>query len=552
MTDNAISPDGFEKQYANQIDGFYDCVDRVVLNGHCRHASSPGGFRCFWRKLFGNDDNLDDTHVMRLAGRFSRRLRAWAQKQEIPVLNAWDFSDDDKRMHAVASEHLPTDADFKGVFCITVHRAPGPLRKIKRYGNGGIDIKTKLVYVNHYAFHIWDPQWGHLTIKLCGHPPFPAQIALNGHHYVASQMRRNGVGLTQEGNCFTDTSDAAALSQCAETLRDDRAIGRLREACERWITTCCLCFALSHAEQKQTDFRYEYSVYQMELSRNFWFRQGRAMEDFFQTLIDRCRRRLDVRRLKTIFGRKQRPHKKKARGKSPRLEVVVETPAYDLTVFKVHFGRLTLKVYTKGACVLRFEVIAHNTVDLGCGKELSRWPRLLDRLTEMLDRFLSTLSALDVCWMDDDTWDRLPEASLLGEVRVPGIDVNQPRMRAVLAAVLSVSLNPRGFRATELAEKVRELTGDDYTSSQAAYDLRKLRGKGLMKRVPRSHRYRAPWTALRTIAALTVLREHVLKPLLANECKLPTSPINGCKIRRHHQNLRREIRSLLGTLGLAP
>jgi len=228
----------------------------------------------------------------------------------------------------------------------------------------------------------------------------------------------------------------------------------LREACERWITTCCLCFALSHAEQQQTDFHYEYSVYQMELSRNYWFARGRAMENFFQTLIDRCRRRLDVRRLKTIFGRKQRPHKKKASGKSPRFEVVVETPAYDLTVFKVHFGRLTLKVYTKGARVLRFEVIAHNTVELGCGKELSRWPRLLERLTGMLDRFLSTLSALDVCWIDDDTWQRLPEASHLGEVRVPGIDVNQPRMRAVLAAVYWVSLNPwGGFCASELAEK---------------------------------------------------------------------------------------------------
>lgn len=215
--------------------------------------------------------------------------------------------------------------------------------------------------MNHYAFHILDPEWRHLTIKLCGHAPFPAQIILNGHDYVVRQLRRAGVGVTLEGNCLTDTSNAAALSRCAETLCDDHAVGRLRQACERWIYTCCLCFALSHSEQAQSGFRYEYSVYQLEFSRNYRFAQGRVMENFFQTLIDRSRRRLDVRRLKTIFGRKQRPFKK-AKGKSPRFEVVVETPVYDLTVFKVHFGRLTLKVYTKGARVLRFEAIAHNTI----------------------------------------------------------------------------------------------------------------------------------------------------------------------------------------------
>ena len=36
-------------------------------------------------------------------------------------------------------------------------------------------------YFNHYSFHILDPDWGHLTIKISGHPPFPAQVILNGH-----------------------------------------------------------------------------------------------------------------------------------------------------------------------------------------------------------------------------------------------------------------------------------------------------------------------------------------------------------------------------------
>src|SRR5207344_1249149 len=54
-------------------------------------------------------------------------------------------------------------------------------------------------------------------------------------------------------------------------------------------------------------------------------------------------------------------------------EAVIGTPTYDLTNFKVHFGRLTLKAYTKGEHVLRVEAITHNTKDLHCGRVLERF-----------------------------------------------------------------------------------------------------------------------------------------------------------------------------------
>jgi len=47
---------------------------------------------------------------------------------------------------------------------------------------------------------------------------------------------------------------------------------------------------------------------------------------------------------------------------------VIETPRWDLTWFKVRFGLLTLKAYTKGEHVLRVEATVHNTRDLGCGR----------------------------------------------------------------------------------------------------------------------------------------------------------------------------------------
>ena len=43
-----------------------------------------------------------------------------------------------------------------------------------------------------------------------GHPPFGAQVILNGHEYVACQTQSAGVGFTKEGNCFTAVADPAA------------------------------------------------------------------------------------------------------------------------------------------------------------------------------------------------------------------------------------------------------------------------------------------------------------------------------------------------------
>jgi len=137
-------------------------------------------------------------------------------------------------------------------------------------------------------------------------------------------------------------------------------VGPLRQVCERWLYSTCLCFALPLVDQERTGFRYDYSLFQVEYSRNLLFQRGLQMEQLVEALIDRTRTRLDVKRLKTIFGAKRRPFRQQGHPQ-PRLEVVTERPRYNLTVFKIHFGKLTLKLYTKGANVLRVEVIVHNT-----------------------------------------------------------------------------------------------------------------------------------------------------------------------------------------------
>jgi hypothetical protein len=546
--------DELSEQYGDLLQGSYDCVDRVVLNAYNTLCHSPGGFRSWWRRLHDDsEEQLDTAHLMRMAGRFSRRVRAFAKAHGIPVIDCGRGD----RKHQIAEAYLAAHPVSRGVFLILAARAAATVWEVQRSAKGVIcNLAKKTAYVNHYSFHIMDPDWGHLTIKMSGHPPFGAQVILNGHEYVACQARNNGIGYTKESNCFTGITDAHALAAIADTLSEPDTIGRLAHVCERWIYSACLCFGLSLAEQQHSGFRYEYSVYQAEYSRNLLFRSGAQMDAVFGRLVDRTRGPLDVPRLRTLFGAKARPHRDRKHSPNPRLAVVVERPAYDLTLFKVHFGNLTLKAYSKGERVLRFEAIVHNTRELGCGRVLARFPEIVTRLKGMVERFLTTLDCLDTAFVPDDTLDQLPLPSQVGTTRVGGVDLNKPRIRAALQAVLALAAAPGGFTVAQLAAKVQQLTGQteaDYSTRQAAYDLKKLRGKHLIVKPGRSRRYHAPPDALRTIAALLVLRDQVIGPLLAG-VRVPRrgrKPTTWTRTDQHYEALRRDMKALFDDCGIA-
>src|SRR6476660_4662609 len=275
---------------------------------------------------------------------------------------------------------------------------------------------------------------------MSGHPPFGAQIILNGHEFVARQAGAAGIAFTKAGNCFTALADPAGLARIAAALSQDAAVGRLGQVCHRWIYTACLCFGLDRDEQHRSGFGYGFAVYQLEYSRNLIFADGTTMQRVFDTVVDRTRSRLDVPKVRTIFGSAQRP--RRTRKRSSLIEAAIETPSYDLTVFKLHFGRLTGKAYTKGERVLRFEAIAHNTAELRCGRMIEKFPDIVTQLAGIAERFATALDCVDTGFLGDGVLDELPTGVRLGAARIGGVDLNKPRMRDALRAALALTPSP--------------------------------------------------------------------------------------------------------------
>jgi hypothetical protein len=170
----------------------------------------------------------------------------------------------------------------------------------------------------------------------------------------------------------------------------------------------------------------------------------------------------------------------------------------------------------------------------------------------MAERFATTLDCADISFLPDGVLDQLPLPSRIGAVRTGGIDLNKPRIRAALAAALALAPAPHGFTVADFAARVCQMTRQDgYTIRQAAYDLRKLRGKNLIAQPGRTRRYHVPPQAARTIAALLALRSHVIAPILAGirSPRTGRKPAHWTIIDRDYETLRAGMQALFNHLG---
>ena len=103
--------DLFSERCGDLLTGSYDCVDRIVLNAYFSLGHSPGGFRTWWRRWHRDgDQRLDNAHLMRLAGRFARRVRASAQAHGIPVIDCKAG----ERKHQIAEDYLAEHPPWHG------------------------------------------------------------------------------------------------------------------------------------------------------------------------------------------------------------------------------------------------------------------------------------------------------------------------------------------------------------------------------------------------------------------------------------------------------
>ncbi|MEA2069479.1 MAG: hypothetical protein U9P12_09790, partial [Verrucomicrobiota bacterium] len=508
-------------------------------------------FRLWWRDLFGQEENLSNEGMRKLAGNFARRIYAWARSRGVPVLEGrkGERKDELAATHVEQAEREGT----LGVFLIVTGLAPAPVWRIDRNGSGtitNIHREKPWPYVKHYHFHIMDADWGHVIVRVGGYPPYGLQVILNGHEWVKCQLAAHSHSFETTGNCFTAGNPRIVHYWCNRLIGEEGA-GLLETVCRRWVYGSVLPFALSRQEQERSGFEYDWRIYQLEYSRNYVFHSGRAMEEIHNGLIDRNRSRLDVKEVKTIFGVRGRPHKRlrsanEPRGRRDTAFKAVNELEHNLSVFKLHWANSTLKIYDKGARLLRVEAVEHNVKKTKSRGRLDRWVEIAQGLGERVGRFVDAVELLDHGLLNMGRFEQLRKPSNRGTRRLAGIDMDIPRMRRAVEALISLAPRSEGFTRGDLVAKVKgRPAGRCYKKREASYDLSKLRGKGIVEPIPKTRRYRVVGRKIRELATLHVIREKVLKPLHAKAgAGLKKRIKSHTPMDRHYEKIREDLFSL--------
>ena len=273
--------------------------------------------------------------------------------------------------------------------------------------------------------------------------------------------------------------------------RNPSAIGRLGQVCDRWIYTACLCFGLDLSDQERSRFVYDYSIYQVEYSRNLLFGRGAQMDRVFDAMVDRTRSRLDVPKLRTLFGTKQRPPTN--RRDLPLGCSVIERPQLRPDHLQGALRGLDLKGYTKGEHVLRFEAVCHNTKALLSDGSWTASPTSSPVSPPCSNASAPPWTASTSPSSPTASWTSYPTTTI-GRTRVGGINLDKPRARTTLAAVVALAAAPDGFTVADGHQGPRHHRPPHLQHPPSRLRPPQTTGHNLVEKPGPSRRYQVPPT----------------------------------------------------------
>ena len=369
-------------------------------------------------------------------------------------------------------------------------------------GHPHFEFGRQAIFVNHYYFYIRDPDWGPAFIKTCAYAPFPAWVYLNGHEWAKRQAERAGLSFEPLDNGFRSVADAAALAAICNRL-SARDIHRFYR---RWEAR--LPSPLS-AEDRRRGYRHQLAFRQLELSDTRVFDRPAAGRAWFEQTI---RDQLTLGRpdhVSVVFGRRinsRTPGRFHTRVFSRGVEPAIQ----------VHYRASKVKQYFKEGRALRTETTVNDTRDFGIGRLVTteNWDALLTVGHDINQRLLDAQLQACACAPDAATLERVVLPSTHDGQPAPGLRFGDPRVMALLASLCAFSHLLEGLTNRSLRPLVAGLI-PGYSARQMTYDLRRLRRKGVIRRLPGTQRYALTADGRRLAVFFTKTYTRIVCPSLA-------------------------------------
>jgi hypothetical protein len=171
-----------------------------------------------------------------------------------------------------------------------------------------------------------------------------------------------------------------------------------------------------------------------------------------------------------------------------------------------------VKQYFKEQRALRTETTINNPKDFYVTKAVDQLSHLRDLGDQVNRKLLEVERVSQHCVLTQEALDRLQQSTCQAGQRAPALRFGDPRVMALFQALTGFTHLPRGFRNRDLRPRVEALLGRPYTAAQMTYDLRRLRLKGLIHRIPNTHRYTVTTYGLKVAFFYAKLYLRLLRP----------------------------------------
>jgi len=514
-------------------------VDRIFLAGYVPRLQCDGQLVRFLNERAGG--TIPSPAILGKIGRgYVEDVNALAKTNDIPVVR---FAKGDVK-EDVAAEHMRAAEreDRTGVVMLGV--AQEKAFAWRGWRDGGHDAHPhfefgrQAIFVNHFYWYILDREWGPSFIKTNAYAPYPVWIYLNGHEWAKRQAEREGIEYVPLDNGFRSCENPERLAAICEQLSEQDIFAYF----DRWIRA--LPSPFTTAERGR--YGYRMSVRQIELSDTRVFDRPQAGRAWFEQTI---RDQLDLGRpdkVQIVFDRKIT---KRTPG---RFQTKVLTNGVE-PVIQAHYKHSKVKQYLKHGRALRTETTVNDPYDFGILRTLTAdtWQQLRQIGNDVNHRLLESQLQACQCAPDPTVLERIVSPSIEQGQPAPALRFADPRVMALFACLCSYQHLFQGLMNRTLRPQVAELI-PGYTQGQMTYDLRRLRRKGLVQRIPRSQRYQLTDLGRMIAVFFTKTYVRILNPGLAElDPQLPEHIANRSELARTYRAFERALEQRIKQAAIA-
>ena len=266
--------------------------DRLRLCGESRLLNHPRGVAsyAFQRRVPRRDF---PQHTKQLTDQLDHDTREQAEREGVPVKHVLDAG---LEKDALALKMAAERGIARGRIALLTAQENGMTYRPRKIGDDW-GLRKEMVRCNHFYHYFLDDIFGLCYVRMQTYFPFTLRIGLNGRHWLARELTRRGVKFRQHRNLITAVEDVPL----AQELLDAQGRANWTPLLENLIKPVHPLWNYLHDE---VDTPYYWMAEQSELATDVVFKSAEDLALWYPRWVRHGLEAVDAPEVLRYFGRK--------------------------------------------------------------------------------------------------------------------------------------------------------------------------------------------------------------------------------------------------------